>query len=226
MDAKVEMGKDIKRERKEKGEAAPPFDDAAVVANLVDAIESAIRTPQDLESKMEAIKPVEETGPRKTGPRKLAHHEAGHAVIARNFGLAVMRVSINPADGELFAGRPREGYTRLELDAERHASVQRRLWIALAGPAAQEHFDPGDDRIEDLVCARADYEYARKLYAELRGNPDCKPEDLVGDERRARALVTKHWSAIEAVALALLKHPQRTIDGKDLDALLLAQQRI
>jgi len=224
-EAKTGMAKDTKPEANDDVSAAPLVDDAAVVANLVDAIKGAIRTPWDLESKTAAIGPTGETGSRQLDPRKVAYHEAGHAVIARNFGLAVMRVSINPADDELFAGLPREGYTRLEPDAERHASVQRRLWIALAGPAAHEHLDRGNDRIEDLVCARADHEYARKLYAELRGNPDCKPEELISDERRARALVTKHWSAIEAVALALLEHPRRTLDGKELDALLLAQQR-
>jgi hypothetical protein len=114
---------------------------------------------------------------------------------------------------------------RLEPRAERSASLQRRLWIALAGPAAQERHDPDGYRVDGLVCARADYECARKLYAKLRSKPDCKTEDLVSNERRARALITEHWSAIEAVALALLEHPRHSLDGKELDALLLAPRR-
>jgi len=223
--AEVGMPKETKRQRRDNGDAAIPSNDATVVAKVVDAIKRAMRAPHESESNTKAIGLEEESASQKTNPRTVAYHEAGHAVIARNFGLTVMRVSTNPADGELFAGQPREGYTQLERNAERHASAQRRLWIALAGPAAQEHLYSGDHRTEDLICARADYEYARKLYAELRGNPDCKAKDLVSDERRARALVTKHWSAIEAVALALLEHPRHTLSGKELDALLLAQQR-
>jgi ATP-dependent Zn protease len=199
--------------------------DATVVAKLVDAINRAIPTSADLELKTDALRLGCETVPRKMNPREVAYHEAGHAVVARNFGLAVLRVSINSAFGDVFDGERLEGHMRLEPGAERSASLQRRLWIALAGPAAQERHDPDGYRVDGLVCARADYECARKLYAELRGKPDCKAEDLVSNERRARALITKHWSAIEAVALALLEHPRHSLDGKELDALLLAQRR-
>jgi hypothetical protein len=199
-------------------------DDATVVTKLVDAINRAVSTPGDLELKTESLRL--ETALRKVGPHEVvAYHEAGHAVVARNFGLAVTRVSINPAFGDVFDGEVIEGHMRLEPEAERSASLQRRLWIALAGPAAQEHHDPEGYRVDGLVCGRADYESARKLYAELRGKPDCKAEDLVSNERRARALVTKHWSAIEAVALALVKHPRHSLDGKELDALLLELRR-
>jgi hypothetical protein len=216
--------KTVKRRLQDAGDAAlASDDDATVVAKLIDALNRAIPTSHDLELKTEALRVGQETAPRETNPRKVAYHEAGHAVVARNFGLTVMRVSIDPAYGELFDGQPREGYTRLERDADRHASLQQRLWIALSGPAAQKRHDP--DGLGGLVCTRADYECARRLYAELRGKGDSKAEDLVSDERKARALVTRHWSAIEAVALALVEHPRHSLNGKELDALLLAQRR-
>ena len=200
-------------------------DDATVVTTLIDAIDRAIPTSSDSESETEAVRLGRETGPLKIEPSHVAYHEAGHAVVARNFGLAVMRVSINPAYGELFDGERLEGHMRLGPEAERSVSLQRRLWIALAGPAAQERHDPDGYRMDGLVCARADYGHARKLYAELRGKAVCKAEDLVSNERRARALITEHWSAIEAVALALLEHPRHSLEGRELDALLLAQRR-
>jgi ATP-dependent Zn protease len=218
--------KTVKRRPQDAGDAAlASDDDATVVATLVDAINRAIPTSTDSELKTEALRLERETAPRKMNPREVAYHEAGHAVVARNFGLAVMRVSINQAYGELFDGQLREGYMRLEPDAARHASLQRRLWIALAGPAAQERHNPDGYRLDGLVCARGDYECARKLYAELRGKPDCKAEDLASNERRARALVTEHWSAIEAVAMALLEHPRHSLERSELDVLLLAQRR-
>jgi hypothetical protein len=220
------MQKKTKRRTEDTRDAVPGFDDdATVVARLVDAINRAIPTSTDPELETEALRLGRETAPRKMSPREVAYHEAGHAVVARNFGLAVTQVSISPACGELFDGQPREGYMRLGRDAERHTSLQRRLWIALAGPAAQERYGPDGYRVDGLVCARADYECARKLYAELRGKPDCKAEDLMGNERRAAELVARHWSAIEAVALALLEHPRHSLDGKELDAVLLLQRR-
>jgi hypothetical protein len=223
-------GAEVRMQRKAKrGTGDPPDaalgsdDDATIVATLVDAIDGAISTSTESESKTEALRLGHEAAPRKMKPRDVAYHEAGHAVVARNFGLAVMRVSINHAYGELFDGERLEGHMQLEPGAERSASLQRRLWIALAGPAAQERHDPDSYRVDGLVCARADYEGARKLYAELRGKPDCKAEDLASNERRARALVTEHWSAIEAVAMALLE--RHSLERSELDVLLLAQRR-
>jgi hypothetical protein len=128
------MQKKTKRRTKDTRDAVPGFDDdATVVTRLVDAINRAIPTSTDPELETKALRLGRETAPREMSPREVAYHEAGHAVVARNFGLAVTQVSISPASGELFDGQPREGYMRLGRDAERHTSLQRRLWIALAG---------------------------------------------------------------------------------------------
>jgi hypothetical protein len=219
------MQKKANRPTKDAPDAGSGSDDATIVAALIEAIDRAVPSSTDSQSETEALRLRRETAQRKIEPHNVAYHVAGHAVVARNFGLALMRVSINPAYGELFDGERPEGDMQLEPEAERSASVQRRLWITLAGPAAQERHDPDGYRVDGLVCGRADYERALKLYAELRGKPDCKAEDLLGNERRAKALVTEHWSAIEAVAVALLEHPRHSLERSELDALLLAQRR-
>jgi len=67
-------------------------DDATVAAKLVDAINRAITTPRDSQLKTDALHFGHETDTQTMKARKIAYHEAGHAVVARNFGLTVMRV--------------------------------------------------------------------------------------------------------------------------------------
>ena len=83
------MQKKTKRRPEHARDAVPGFDDnATIVTKLVDAINHAIPTSTDPELETEALSLGRETAPRKMSPREVAYHEAGHAVVARNFGLA------------------------------------------------------------------------------------------------------------------------------------------
>ena len=146
----------------------------------------------------------------------VAHHEAGHAVIARRLGLTVKKVT----RGRMrLCGVEREGYTDVpECSAETPAYSKQCPLIALAGPAAQERHDPAGYKRDGAACARIDYDIARKAYCRLNQKPECEDEDLASAERRARALIVEHWSAIEAVAQKLVK--QTVLSGPGLDALL------
>lgn len=111
----------------------------------------------------------------------VAYHEAGHAVVARRFGVAVNRIATGITGGGPFGGRWFTGSTVLDPAAESRASLRQRLWIALAGAAAQNRYDPHDPHTHRRGrCASDDYERARKLYAELHRKPDCNDEDLLG----------------------------------------------
>jgi hypothetical protein len=111
------------------------------------------------------------------------------------------------------------GHTRVpECLAENPAYSEQCLWIALAGPAAHERYDPAGYQRDGAASARNDYDIARKAYCKLNQRPDCKDEDLVSAERKARELVIEHWSAIEAVAQKLVK--QTVLSGRDMDTLL------
>ncbi len=146
----------------------------------------------------------------------VAHHEAGHAVVARRLGLAAEQVSRGSIS---LWGVYLAGHTRVpECLAENPAYSEQCLWIALAGPAAHMRHDPAGYQREGAACARNDYDIARKAFCKLNQRPDCKDEDLVSAERKAKELVIQHWSAIEAVAQKLLE--QTTLNGKELDALL------
>jgi hypothetical protein len=149
----------------------------------------------------------------------VAYHEAGHAVVARRLGVAVRRVSRGLTGGPLFGGEWFEGYTCVPDCAAKNSSyLQQCLWIALAGPAAQERHDPTGYPRDGVACARIDYALARESYGKLNQKPDCKDEDLVSAESEAKALVIEHWSAIEAVAQKLIE--RSSLNGQELDAFL------
>jgi hypothetical protein len=146
----------------------------------------------------------------------VAHHEAGHAVIARRLGLTVKKVT----RGRMcFEGVELEGYADVpECRVENPAYSEQCLLIALAGPAAQKHYDPVGYKRDGVACARIDYDIARRSYCRLSQKPDCKDKDLASAKRKAKALVVKHWSAIEAVAQKLVN--QTVLIERGLDALL------
>jgi ATP-dependent Zn protease len=143
----------------------------------------------------------------------VAYREGGHAVVARRLGIAVEWVTTAKFRGPVFGLPYLAGHTRFDPVAEQRAPLQHRIWVALAGVAAQARVDPTPD-----VSDARDYEFARKFYGELHQKPDCSDKDLADDEGRARELVAEHWAAIEAVAQELLKRGM--LKGEQLDGLL------
>ena len=82
----------------------------------------------------------------------VAHHEAGHAAIARRLGLAVEHVSRGRIS---LWGVSVSGHRRVpECLAENPTYSERCPWIALAGPAAHERYDPVGYRRHGAACAR------------------------------------------------------------------------
>jgi hypothetical protein len=63
--------------------------------------------------------------------RWVAHHEAGHAIVAAVLGVKVREVTVVPADGNL-------GHCQLDYDAT--AKDDDRVVISLAGPATEDVF--------------------------------------------------------------------------------------
>jgi len=158
---------------------------------------------------------ADEDKARMLDTKTVAYHEAGHAVVACRLGIAIARVTTRVAGGAFFGGGWLAGHTQLDPVAEQRAAFQDRVWVALAGAAAQARVDPSSVR---EGCATRDYALARKFYAELYRMPYCTDKELAGDERRARELVAKHWPSVEAVAQELLK--RGSLNGRQVVSLL------
>jgi hypothetical protein len=109
----------------------------------------------------------------------IAHHEAGHAVVAFRLGVAVACVTIEP-----FAGR--EG-----IVWHKRADHETEILISLAGPFAEHQFTG------TYLCAGDDEANIQRELAHL-------PEPRENYEAKAAALVRENWEAIEALAFELL----------------------
>jgi hypothetical protein len=90
-------------------------------------------------------------------------------------------------------------------------SVERRLCVLFAGYAAEVRFAP-DARHAARESARGDDEQA-EYHLERAGMANDSTRHLL--RARAAELVEQHWSAIESVARALLKHEEFDADAAE-----------
>lgn len=162
--------------------------------------------------------------------RAVAYHEAGHVIAAYVLRIASKRVTIVPegeaggaAVHETPAKDPRyvdapvtvEDWTwyrrrsgtesaRLALRVKR---AKAHLVICYAGPAAQRRLTGRWDH----VSAASDYRNADDLACALDESWQDVPRLTKEARRRAEEIIDENWSAVQAVAEALLR--RRTISG-------------
>jgi hypothetical protein len=127
----------------------------------------------------------------------IAHHEAGHAVVARALGLPIVEVAIDPTSGghnRYRASEPPAGWTATNDGA-----------VLFAGYLAE----------------------IRWCVGELHGSDDdrAKAEQLIGEgldarmaERIASDILDRHGSDVERLADALIRN--RRLTGEQIDELL------
>jgi hypothetical protein len=167
----------------------------------------------------------------------IAHHEAGHAVVARRLGIALH--SVNVLDGG--AGAVTESATYAARDAGRAgylAAIEKDMIVSLAGAHAQHRHRPRRTRHRQLAEWDDDRETATALAYRAAliasgierdqidaGFPDLSPDldtyatDLFRQcDGRSRDLVAEHWPMIVKVAKALLVRP--ILNAADLDQLI------
>jgi hypothetical protein len=165
-----------------------------------------------------------------------AHHEAGHAVIARALGVGVTYVALFSTESDNSAAAQTASAAWRALTNDLPAAYEIDAKVALAGPHAQHRYRPVKGRkipdvwASDMVNAQS-FIYSLVL---LRDGValDDGPFRITPDERQAakaqreydrisaetQALVEANWSAIERVAAALMRRPILT--ESDLDALI------
>jgi hypothetical protein len=150
-----------------------------------------------------------------------AHHEAGHAVIARQLGLEVTSVTIIPdpvADtaGTCFSDDATYLAQYADLSTQLSA-IEKDVVVYLAGPQAQSQYDgrPQELRGSDLKMAKALVEMA----LEISGRDHSEYNELFGQlSLETEILVSQYWSAIERVANGLLDFS--TLNGTNVDDLI------
>jgi ATP-dependent Zn protease len=179
------------------------------------------------------------------GKKRIAHHEAGHAVIARVLGVDIPCVSIvrmgTDAAGTAGALTWSAAWTGRKDPATMLAGVETDAKITFAGPNAELKYLP-DTNIKlaqrkqwrsdmerarsaalKIVLLRADpkqqFEFEGRRTVEITSEQDAEVERLVNQfNDQARLLVEQHWPAIGRVAAALLD--RRIVYGDKIDALI------
>jgi hypothetical protein len=135
--------------------------------------------------------------------RRVAHHEAGHAVAAFVLGRRLL-------DACVF----RDGHGLTVADREPD-KARDRIMVAMAGNAAERLFVGRDDTLSDA----SDRTRIRALANEA-GLDDF---DLLWLKRRTRALLRDNRRAVRSVAAALLA--RRHLDGEALTRRILLHVR-
>ena len=156
---------------------------------------------------------------------KTAYHEAGHAVMARELRIRILRVTIVPAedyDGLMVPGTQGRGF-RPDIDVTTRTAerVEREIMVRFAGPWAASLYSGKKPRLEgpdfetsaDLALYVASSEEGTNAYLEwlwIRTRDFLKHRPFV-------------WSAVEALAKALLE--QGTIGGRKAGAIIIQAER-
>lgn len=166
---------------------------------------------------------------KEPSPEVIAHHEAGHAVVAVYLGLPLDHVSIEPSDWYLGLVKIDVQSLVLRNDRELRACLDAGIVGALGGLAAEGVFFGdeaaiGDGAIGDVTSALiliASLLPQRRKRQLAQGSED----EAIGDIEdrlprylaRARRLIQKHQHEVAAVARALLK--RRTLAAIEVESL-------
>ena len=144
---------------------------------------------------------------------RTALHEAGHAVVSIALGRKVQKASIEPKDGRLGTLRTSK-LRRLDpavSDRRMRITIEREAMILLAGAVAEQIAGAGPHG------GRQDRRDALSLVGFLSSSEAEERAYVVWLRERSRTLLHVHWSAVLALAGALLQ--QGTLDGSAVRAI-------
>lgn len=155
--------------------------------------------------------------------KSTAYHEAGHGVACVVHGHSVATLTIIPGEGSLgHCLHPPVFHYECDTERERRKVARESIIVCYAGWPAQKKFDP----MADELGSRLDNDQAFHLSAEFSVFPQRMSS--VGDDvhyafldrlrNEAYRLVTKHWSAVEALAEELFE--RKTLNGDTIEAIV------
>ena len=138
----------------------------------------------------------------------VAHHEAGHAVVALALSVTALHVSIEPRGGSV--GR----VVHHGLPAPDDDSA---VFITLAGPFAQRRFAPESE------WPTSDIALVDQIVARRGGTAAETRKHLAALCEHAERIVDYFWDDITVAAKALLKH--KTMTGAEITSAIRAERR-
>jgi hypothetical protein len=166
----------------------------------------------------------------------VAYHEAGHAVVAHMLEYQVRRVSIAPkSDSEGHVSWPnpinRSVMSRLEFGSEAGLDrvryrIDHAIIVSMAGALAQKRHNPrsrwryaGSGAAPgEFLLKGSDDQLALELASRVHEGEKVRTAYLRYLEARAEALVKRHWSRIERLAITLLE--RETVSGDIREAMM------
>ena len=132
---------------------------------------------------------------------RIAHHEAGHAVIAVVQGLGLRHARIAPEP---------EVLTNAALNGVAWPCVEERARFYCGGFCADRHYSPS-------CASRANSEHDLREALHLL---DCSAARLACAIHETDRLIVAHWRAVEAVATALLE--RESLTAMELHRIIIA----
>lgn len=150
-----------------------------------------------------------------------AFHEAGHAVIAGQHGTLVTEVTITPTDQSLGSMLHNPGDLASLPDPEFNDRIRDFMVVLLAGQEAERIFDitnlpdpmasdvkRAEDIADYLLLDGAGDEYPMTDTDLL----EARTAYLYRQRVQSRIWLRSHWTAVETVAKALLRHKTLTTE--------------
>jgi hypothetical protein len=157
-------------------------------------------------------------GPKRM--REIAHHEAGHAVVAFRDNHSVIQevwISVTPIDGAYGKVVRQNSVADKDLtDSENSEWHTDEMIICCAGPEAERRYNP--KRTEMEMSDRLELD--RLVNAAIGLNQQGKEKQKRWAKINAKALVDREWSAIEKVATSLFERGRLT--GEEVAHLIAA----
>jgi hypothetical protein len=156
-----------------------------------------------------------------------AHHEAGHAITARELFLGVTSVSIEPTGdtlGQMSTTEGGEPFSPTPFSAfdDRGALAEKQLTGLMAGPIAEALYSasPVTTRERDRHWSFDDLRKAEEVCGRLTQSPEAQRAyyDWLFYRTRDFLRTPLVWSSVQAVAAALLERGRLT--GKEMDAVI------
>ena len=128
--------------------------------------------------------------------KAIAYHEAGHAVAADSFDIAIASCQIDLRKDD------EHGSTEFVTGV----TGKQALVIAWAGPLAEMKVDPYAN------VAASDQEAIKKALHDFRGTYPQMMDEVCAAAKEAYAIVERGWPRISRVGDALLEHGSLTGD--------------
>lgn len=149
---------------------------------------------------------------------RAAYHEAGHAVVWRHFDRRISFIVITEAGNGLTSITRSVQYVGPPRPPEPVPADHPQCVVALAGRAAETIRYPGLQRAELVELSGSDQAQAAGLIRELRGSSISDNEisaEIAALEAEGLQILGQEWAAVEALAAALLAHPEHALDGDE-----------